>query len=88
MPVLAKPAARVLVARTRVRDKPPEVARVIKPAQMHQLVNQDVLAHGVGHQDEAPVEADVTRWRARSPARSLIPDADARHVQAKLVRQT
>src|SRR5688500_7913517 len=57
---------------------------MIEPPEMHQLVDQDVLAHGVGHQDETPVETDVTGWRARSPARSLVPYADARHVQAEM----
>jgi hypothetical protein len=63
------------------------VARVIEPTQMHQLVNQNVFADGLGHQDETPVEADVTGRRARSPARPLIPYADTRHLKAVTVGQ-
>ena len=77
-----------------MRDKAPEVARVIEPPQMHQLVNQHVIAHRVGHQYKTPVETDVAGWRARSPTRPLIPYADARHCQtmmrgeaAQLLRQ-
>jgi hypothetical protein len=77
----------VLVAGARVRDETPEVARVIEPPQMHQLVDQDVLAHRLGHQDEAPVETDVTGRRARSPARPLIPYADTRHLKAMVLGQ-
>jgi hypothetical protein len=58
--ILAKPPARVFIAGTCVRDEVPEVARVIEPPQMHQLMDQDVLADALGHQDETPVEADVT----------------------------
>ncbi len=87
MPVVAKPTARVLIARTRVRDKPPEVARVIELAQMHQLVNQDVLAHTLGHHDETPIQTDVAGTRARSPARPLIPYADTRHLKAVMLGQ-
>ena len=60
MSILPKPPARVLIAGTGVRNETPEVARVIEPPQMHQLVDQNVFAHGVGHQDETPVETDVT----------------------------
>ena len=87
MSILTKPPARVLIAGARVRNEAPEVARVIEPPQMHQLVNQDVLADGLGHQDETPVEADVTGRRARSPARPLIPYADTRHLKAVTVGQ-
>ena len=60
MPIFAQPLARALVFGTRVRDKAPEMARVIEPSQMHQLVNQHVVAHRVGHQHKTPVETDVT----------------------------
>jgi hypothetical protein len=85
--ILAEPPARVVIAGACVRHKAPEVARVIEPPQMHQLVDQDVLADGLGHQDETPVEADVTGRRARSPARPLIPYADARYLKAVMLGQ-
>ena len=87
MPILAEPLACALVVGTGVRDQAPEMARVIEAPQMHQLMNQHVFAHRVGHQHETPVEADVTRWRARSPTRALIPYADTRHYQAVMRRE-
>jgi hypothetical protein len=87
MSILAKPPSRLRVAGARLRNEAPEVARVIEPPQMHQLVNQNVFADGLGHQDETPVETDVTGRRARSPARPLIPYADTRHLKAVTVGQ-
>jgi len=62
--ILAKPPSRLRVAGARLRNEAPEVARVIEPPQVHQLVDQDVFADGLGHQDETPVETDVTGRRA------------------------
>ena len=60
MSVFAQPLACGFVAGAGVRDEAPEMARMIESPQMHQLVDEHVLAHGVGHQDETPVQADVT----------------------------
>ena len=68
MPVLAQPAPRILIVGARMCDEPPEMPRMIEPPQMHQLVNQHVLAHGVRHQHETPVQADVTRSVSTSPS--------------------
>src|SRR5918997_1889034 len=44
---------------------------------MHQLVDEDVLAHRRWHLDEPEVERDSACARARTPPRTLIPDDDA-----------
>ena len=80
--VFAEPLSRVVVVGARVCNEAPEMTRVIEPSQMHQLVNQDIIADAVRHQHESPIQADVTGGRAGSPARALIPDAHARHVDA------
>ena len=87
MSILAQPPARVLVAGAGFRNEAPEMARVIQPPQMHQLVNKDVLTHGLGHQYETPVQADVAGGRTRSPAGTLIPYADARHLKTVMLGQ-
>ena len=80
--MFAEPASRVFVLGACVSDKAPEVPRVVEPPQVHQLMNQHIIADMVGHQHESPIQADVTRGRTRAPARSLIPNADARDVEA------
>src|SRR5688500_2938296 len=87
MPVLAQPQPRLVVVGTCMRNQTPEMARVIEPAQVHQLVNQHVIAHAVGHQYQAPVETDMARWRARSPSRPLVAYAHTRHLQAVICSQ-
>jgi hypothetical protein len=84
MAILAQPLTRALIIGARVRDQAPEMARVIETPQMHQLVNEHVVAHRVRHQHKTPVETDVTGRGARSPTRALIPYADARHCQPML----
>jgi hypothetical protein len=49
---------------------------MIEPAQVHQLVNDDVVAHSIGHQHEPPVQTDVPFRRTRSPTPPLIANAD------------
>jgi hypothetical protein len=50
---------------------------VVAHAQVHQLVQEQIVAHGIGHLHKPPVQADATVRRARSPPRALIPDADS-----------
>lgn len=60
---------------------------MVQSPQMHQLMEDDVVAHPRRHQDEPPIQADVTVRAAGSPARALIPDADAPHRQLMARRQ-
>jgi hypothetical protein len=71
--------------RTRGFDERPEGPRVVEPPQMHQLVDQDIVAHRRGHQDEPPVQADETVASARAPARALVANADAAHAQRRAI---
>jgi hypothetical protein len=56
---MAEPAARRLIVRARLLDQLPESRRVIHPLQVHQLVDDHVVADRLGHVDEPPIEADV-----------------------------
>lgn len=47
---------------------------------MHQFVQQDVLTDEGGYEDEPPVECDRSARRARAPARTLIANRHARHI--------
>ena len=55
---------------------------MVEPPQMHQLVNQHLVADGIRHQHEPPVQTDMTGRRAGSPSRPLIAYADARHLKS------
>ena len=87
MSILAQPTAGRLVTRAGVRDETPEMARVIETPQMHEFMNQHVIANRVRHQYEPPIEADVTRRRAGSPPRTLIAYADARDMESVMLSQ-
>ena len=58
--VLAQPAAAHVEVWAGLRDEPPEVPRVIQAPQVHEFVNDDVVTHSIGHENEPPVEADVS----------------------------
>ena len=52
--------------------------------QMHQLVNEHVIANLLGHLHQAKVQRDLAGARARSPPRTLISDADTTDVESVL----
>src|SRR5689334_21919120 len=54
---------------------------MIEPFEMHQLVNQDVIAHRRGHQDKSPIEGNVAVTTTGSPSCALIADAHPRDGQ-------
>ena len=74
-----QPVAGGLVLWTRLGDKTPVCPGVIHPPQVHQLMNQYVIAHEGWHQEQPPVQADVTVAAAGTPPRVLITHADSRH---------
>jgi hypothetical protein len=79
-----QPTLRIPVVGTRALDQRPEARPVILLAQVHQLVNQDVVAHEGRHLNQPEVEGDGARARAGPPARALCPDGDTRELEAVL----
>ena len=83
--ILAQPLTGILVAGTRMRDEAPEMAGVIETTEVHQFVNQHILADRVGHQYEPPIQANEAGRRAGAPSRALIAYADARHMKSMML---
>ena len=57
---------------------------MVHSPQVHQLVNEHVLADEVRHQQEPPVQADVTVATTGAPTRALVADTDTRHGETML----
>jgi hypothetical protein len=55
---------------------------MIEALQVHQLMDQHVIANRRRHQDESPVQRDLAVTATGSPSRALITDAHAGHGQA------
>jgi len=72
-----QPVASGGVIGARLGDEPPVRRRMVHPAEVHQFVDQDVVADPCRHQHESPVEADVAVTSAGTPPRSLIPHTHA-----------
>jgi hypothetical protein len=68
-------------------DQTPEMTRMIEPAKVHELVDEHVIANVIGHQQEPPVEADMSCRGTGTPPRSLVAYADTRHSQPMMIRQ-
>ena len=66
----------------RLFDEAPEPPRVVALPQVHQFVDQDVLADLGRHEQQAEVQRDVPARRARSPARALVANRNARDDEA------
>ena len=80
----AKPVPGGAVIGAGVGDEAPVDRGMIHAAQMHQLVDEHVVPRPGRHQHQAPIEADVSASAAGSPARALVPDADASNHKAVL----
>ena len=76
-PMSAQPLASVAIPGTGRGDQTPVCRGVIEPLEVHQLMNDDVIAHPLWHGDQPPIEAHVPVTPARTPPRPLIADADA-----------
>ena len=77
----AQPTLGETKVRTGFLDQAPEAARVILFFQMHQLMQQHVVAHRRRHLHEPIVEGNPSGARARSPPRTLIPNRQSRGSQ-------
>ena len=68
-------------------DQAPETAGVVLLLDVHQLVEQHVVADVRRHLHEPEIEGDVAVARARSPARALIAYRDGADLEAVLDRE-
>ncbi len=50
---------------------------MVHPAEVHQFVDEDVIANRCRHQHQSPVQADMAVTPAGTPPRSLITNTDA-----------
>ena len=82
--MLPEPSFRVAEPWAGGLHESPEADRVVWLAQVHQLVNEDVLADFWRHEQETVVERDVAAGRARTPARTLIADGHPAHGETVL----
>ena len=82
-----QPSLRVAKIRTHVFDKTPETPRMILFLQVHQLVQNDVVADRRRHLNEPIVQSDSSGLRARSPTRSLVANGKTRDDEAVFSRE-
>jgi len=85
--VFAKPSSRDVVVRIRIGNELPVHARMVHAPQMHQLVNEHVIPYPRRHQNEPPIQADMTVTPAGTPTGTLIPDAHTRDVESMACRK-
>src|SRR5918912_301406 len=85
-PVLAEPVALLAPAGTAALDERPEAARVVRDAQVAELVHDDVVEHLEGREHEPPVEGERAAGGARAPQRALAADPDPRVLDAESLR--
>src|SRR5919205_4533055 len=75
-PVLAEPVALLAPAGPMALDERPEAARVVRHAQVAELVHDDVVEHLEGREHESPVEGERAAGGAGAPERPLAADPD------------
>ncbi len=77
-----QPVAGGAVVGTCLGHQPPVRRRMVHPSQVHQFVDQDVIANPGRHQHQSPIQADMAVAPTGTPPRSLIPNADAADAKA------
>lgn len=65
----------------------PEPARMILFLQVHQLMQDDVIAHRRRHLNQPIVQRDSSCSRARSPTRALIADREPQNDELMFIRE-
>ena len=80
--LVVQPAAVLVGARHVTLDQPPEAAAVATPAQVRQLVDDDVVEHGRWAQHQPPRERQRAMARGAAPARALVTDGDPADLEA------
>ena len=60
---------------------------MVHSAQVHQLVNKNVIPDRRRHEHQSPIQADVPVTAAGSPPRTLVANAHPRHDEAMLRRE-
>lgn len=85
--VLLQPPLGISKCRARVLNEAPEFPGMIRLPQVHELVDQNVLADLCGHEQQPEIQGDVAGRGAGAPPRTLAADADAGHLEAKSPRE-
>ena len=85
--VVFEPLLGFEIIRTSLRHLRPESRRVIEFTQMHQFVDDDVIANGGRQLNQPPIERNRSILRARTPATSLVTHHNLRDRRAKFFGQ-
>src|SRR3954465_11132030 len=81
--VVVEPALRQAVGRSPPLDELPEIVPVMVLDEVAHLVHGPVVEHVVGREHEPPVVTERARAGARAPAGPLVPQRDARVLDAE-----
>ncbi len=73
-----------MVIRTNIPDFAPKLLRVVHLPQVHQFMQDDVIAHEGWSLEQTPIQRNRAARRARSPSRFLISDGNPRNGQLML----
>ena len=76
-PVIAQPIALLAPVRTMSLDERPELSRVVRDAQVAELVHDHVVEHFGRREHQSPVEGERAARRAGTPERALSSDTDS-----------
>ena len=85
-PVITQPITLLTPVRAMSLDERPELPRVVRDAQVAELVHDDVVQHLGRCEHEPPVEGDRPAPRARAPEGALPSDSDPAVLDADALR--
>ena len=77
-----QPLALLAPVRAMSLDERPELSRVVRDAQVAELMHDHVVQYPKRCEYEPPVEGERPAWRARAPESSLPSDTDSQVIDA------
>lgn len=75
--MIAQPIALLAPVRAVSLDERPESSRVVRDAQVTELVHDHVVEHFERREYQPPIEGERAAWRARAPESALPSDTDS-----------
>ena len=75
--MVTQPIALLAPVRAMSLDERPEPSRVVRNAQVTELMHDHVVQHLKRREYEPPVEGERAAWRARAPQSALPSDTDS-----------
>ena len=83
--MVTQPIALLAPVRAMSLDERPELSRVVRDAQVAELVHDHIVEHFGRREHQPPIKGERAAWRARAPESALPSDTDSAVLDADVL---